>query len=113
MICIFFLAACLCLDPDINSEIVRKLGPYGGLIGIYNSSLDTYLKSDKFLRLYVILHNASWFVSEHSQKGPVYSNVLSFSRFFLANACFGHTTGLLFCLFVKTSKRTLFNLMEC
>ena len=40
---VYFLAACLYLDPDINLEIVLKLRPYGGLIGIDNSSLDTYL----------------------------------------------------------------------
>ena len=46
---VYFLAACLYLDPEINLEIVLKLRPYGGLIGIDNSSLDTYLKSYKFL----------------------------------------------------------------
>ena len=38
---VYFLAASLYLDPDINLEIVLKLIPYGGLIGIDNSSLDT------------------------------------------------------------------------
>ena len=51
---VYFLAACHYLDPDINLEIVLKLRPYGGLIGIDNSSLDTYLKSYKFLRLHAI-----------------------------------------------------------
>ena len=67
---VYFLAACLSLDPDINLEIVLKLRPYGGLIGIDNSSLDTYLKSYKFLRLHAIVHDASGFIAEHSQKGP-------------------------------------------
>ena len=40
---VYFLAACLYLNPDINLEIVLKLRPYGGLIGIDNSSLDKYL----------------------------------------------------------------------
>ena len=70
---VYFLAACHYLDPDINLEIVLKLIPYGGLIGIDNSSLDTYLKSYKFLRLHAILHDASGFIAEHSQKGPGYS----------------------------------------
>ena len=38
---VYFLAACLYLDPDINLEIVLKLRPYGDLIGIDNSSLYT------------------------------------------------------------------------
>ena len=66
----YSLAACLYLDPDINLEIVLKLRPHGGLIGIDSSSLDTYLKSYKFLRLHAILHDASEFIAEHSQKGP-------------------------------------------
>ena len=85
-----FLAACLYLDPDINLEIVLKLRPYGGLIGIDNSSLDKYLKSYKFLRLHAILHDASGFIAEHSQKGPGYSYVLPCP---ITNAYIGHMTG--------------------
>ena len=38
---VYFLATCLYLDPDINMETALKQRPYGGLIGIDNSSLDT------------------------------------------------------------------------
>ena len=48
---LYFLSTCLHLDPDVNLEIALKLRPYGGIIGIDNSSLDTYLKSFKVLRL--------------------------------------------------------------
>ena len=72
---VYFLAACLYLDPDSNLEIVLKLRPYGGLIGIDNSSLDKYLKSYKLLRLLAIFHDASGFIAEHSQRGPGYSYV--------------------------------------
>ena len=61
---VYFLAVCPYLDPDINLEIVLKLRPYGSLMGIDNSSLDTYLKSYKLLRLHVILHDASGFIAE-------------------------------------------------
>ena len=107
---VYFLAACHYLDPDINLEIVLKLRPYGGIIGMNNSSLDTYLKSYKFLRLHAILHDASGFIVEHSQKGPGYSYALPCP---ITNAYIGHMTGLTFCLFVKTFKRNLFNLLEC
>ena len=107
---VYFLAACLYLDPDINLEIVLKLRPYGGLIGIDNSSLDEYLKSHKFIRLHAILHDASGFIAERSQKGPGYSYVLPCP---ITNAYIGHMTGLMFCLFVKTFKRNLFSLLEC
>ena len=69
---VYFLAACHYLNPDINLEIVLKLRPYGGLSGIDNSSLDIYLKFYKFLRLHALLHGASGFIAEHSQKGPGY-----------------------------------------
>ena len=56
---VYFWAARLYLNPDINLETVLKLRPYGGLIGIDNSSLDKYLNSYKFLRLHAILYDAS------------------------------------------------------
>ena len=42
---VYFLVTCLYLDSDFNLVKVFNLRPYGGLIGIDNSSLDTYLKS--------------------------------------------------------------------
>ena len=65
---LYFLATCLYLDPDIDLDIALKLRPYGGLIGIDNSSLDKYFKSYKILRLHAILHDASGFVFEYSEK---------------------------------------------
>ena len=107
---LYFLATCLHLDPDVNLEIALKLRPYGGIIGIDNSSLDAYLKSFKVLRLHAILHDASGFIAEYSQKGPGYSYVLPCP---ITNAYVGHLTGLFFCMFVKTFKRNLFSLLEC
>ena len=107
---LYFLATCLQLDPDVNLEIALKLRPYGGIIGFDNSSLDTYLKSFKVLRLHAILHDASGIIAKYSQKGPVYSYVLPCP---IKNAYVGHLTGLFFCLFVKTFKRNLFSFLEC
>ena len=59
---LYFLAICLYLDPDLDLEIALKLRPYGGLIGIDNSSLDVYFKNFKILRLQAILHDACGFV---------------------------------------------------
>ena len=47
----YFLATCLYLDADISLDFVLKNRPYGGLIGIDNSSLDKHLKHFKFLRI--------------------------------------------------------------
>ena len=45
-------------------DIALKLRPYGGIIGIDNSSVDKYLKISKVLRLHAILHNAGGFIYE-------------------------------------------------
>ena len=66
----YFLATCLQLDPNIDLNIALKLRPYGGIIGIDNSSMDKYFKSFKILRLHAILHDAAGFVHEFSEKGP-------------------------------------------
>ena len=69
---LYFLATCQYLDPDLDLDIAMKMRPYGGLIGIDNSSLDKYFNSYKILRLLAILHDASGFVFEYSEKGPGY-----------------------------------------
>ena len=56
---LYFLATCLHLDPNIDLNIALKLRPYGGIIGIDNSSLDKYFKSFKILRLHAILQDAT------------------------------------------------------
>ena len=43
-------------------DIALKLRPYGGIIGMDNSSVDKYLKISKVLRLHAILHDAGGFV---------------------------------------------------
>ena len=107
---LYFPAACQYLDPDIDLEATLKLRPYGGLIGIDNSSLDNYFKSFKILRLHAILHDASGFIAKYSCKGPGYSYVLPCP---ITNEYLGHIKWLAFCLFVKTFKNNLFTLLEC
>ena len=107
---LYFLATCQYLDPDLDLDIAMKMRPYGGLIGIDNSSMDKYFKSYKILRLHAILHDASGFVFEYSEKGPGYSYVLPCP---VTNEYLGHVTGLAFCLYVKTFKSNLFSLLEC
>ena len=60
----YFLATCLYLDADINLDFVLKNKPYGGLIGIDNSSLDKHLKHFKFLRIHAILHDAAGYLQK-------------------------------------------------
>ena len=37
---LYFVATCFYLDSDLDLDIALKLRPYGGLIGIDNSTLD-------------------------------------------------------------------------
>ena len=107
---LYFLATCFYLDPDLDLDIALKLRPYGGLIGIDNSTLDKYFMSNKILRLHAILHGASGSVFEHSEKGPSYSYLLPFP---VTSEYLGHMAGIAFCLYVKTFKKKLFSLLEC
>ena len=78
-------------------------------IGIDNSILDKYFIY-KILRLHAILHDASGFVFEHSEKGASYFYVLPCP---VKNEYLDHVTGIAFCLYVKTFKKNLFSLLEC
>ena len=98
------------MDPEIDLDIALKLRPYGGLIAIHKSALDNFFNSFKILRLHAILHDASGFVYEYSEKGPGYSYVLPCS---VTNEYFGQVIRIAFCLYVKSIKNSLFNLLEC
>ena len=66
----YFLATYLYLDADIHLDFVLENRPYGGLIGIDNSSLDKHLKRFKFLRIHAILHDAAGYLQEKNYTGP-------------------------------------------
>ena len=106
----YFLATCLQFDPNMDLYIALKLRPYGGTIGIDNSSRDKCFKSFKILMLHAILQDAAGFVYELSEKGPGYSYVLPCP---VTNEYLGNVTGLAFCLTVKTFKGRLFTMLEC
>ena len=74
----YFLAASEYFSELDSSDhdIALKLRPFGGLIGIDNSSLDKYLKLSKILRLHAILHDAGGFIYEIYNQGPGYSYML-------------------------------------
>ena len=105
-----FLATCLYLDADNNMDFVLKNRPYGGLIGIDNSSLDKHLKQFKFLRILAILHDAAGYLQEKNHTGPGYTYVLPCP---IKNCSLVHVTGIAFYLFLKAFKLKLFRLLEC
>ena len=109
----YFLAACFLFffaSPDnLNYDILIKLRPYGGLIGIDNSSLDKYLKNSKILRLHAILHDAAGFIHEFCQQGPPYCYMFPWN---CNNSLLGLLSGIAFCLFIKLKKPELYHLLE-
>ena len=91
-------------------DIALKLRPYGGIIGIDNSSVDKYLEISKVLRLHAILHDAGGFIYEIYNQGPGYSYMLPWKS---SNCFSGHLSGILFCLYIKVFHPSIFHLLEC
>ena len=79
-------------------DIALKLRPYGGIIGIDNSSVDKYLKISKILRLHAILHDAGGFIYEIYNQGPGYSYMFPWKS---SNCFSGHLSGIMFFLIYK------------
>ena len=63
-----FLTACSLFffssENGLNYEAVIKFRPFGGLIGIHDSSLDKILKYSKILHLHAILPDAAGFADK-------------------------------------------------
>ena len=91
-------------------DIALKLTPYGGIIGLGNSSLDKNSKLSKFLRLHAVLHDADGFIYETYNQGPGYSFVLPWKS---SNCFSGHLLGILFCSYIKVFHQSIFHLLEC
>ena len=88
-------------EKDQNYDVAIKIRPYGGLIGIDNSSLDEYLNYSKVLRLHAILHDATGFVHKVYNTGPTYCYMLPWKS---NNSLIGRLSGITFCFYVKLTK---------
>ena len=110
----FFLTACSLFffssENDLNYDVAIKLRPYGGLIGIDDSSLDKYLKDSKLLRLHAILHDAAGFADEVHDTSPTYCYMLPWK---CNHSLIGHLSGITFCIFVRLTRPELYQLLEC
>ena len=105
----YFLAACKFLHNTVDLDLIDKLVPYGGIIGIDNSRLDYVLGNFKFIRLHAILHDAAGYMKRQFNLGPGYCYMLSG----LPNICImGHVTGLTFCVGVKLFS-SFYDILEC
>ena len=83
---------------NFDYDNALELRPYGGLIEIDNSSLDSYLNNSKNLQLHAILYDPGGSIQDLYNEGPGYSYMLPWK----INSCFtGHLTEILFCLYIK------------
>ena len=81
----------------------------GGTIGYGDSYLDSVFRYSKVFRLHAILHDAAGAVRAHSCRGPAYCYKIGRGP----NFClFGHTTGLLFRLYIEIFLPSFFNLID-
>ena len=111
----YFLAVCKFFhesesEEEFNVDYVVKLRPFGGLIGMDNSTLDTHLKKYKVLRLHAIIHDAAGFMFEQYGVGPGYSYMLPCQ---LKSCLAGQISGIFFCWFIKMFKSNLYHLLKC
>lgn len=79
--------------------------PYGGLIGMNNSFLESFLKYSKTMRVHAALHDAFGFCKTNYDKGPGYSYVIPLPW----NSCLlGHLTGILYVVYIRLRHFGLF-----
>ena len=101
---IYFLAACKHYSPTVDVETLSNETPYGGLIGIGDSSLERLFNFSKVLRLHAALHDASGCIFERERKGPGYCYVFPIIR---TKCCFAGHHGN-FILFAKKTNMYTF-----
>ena len=109
----YFQAACSLIffsEKYLIYDVAIKLRPYGGLIGIDDSSLDKYLTDSKILRLHAIFYDAAGFVDEAYNTGPIYCYMLPRN---CNSSLIVRLSGITFCFFVKLTRPELYQLLEC
>ena len=94
----------------MNYDDAFKFRPQIGLIGIDNSSLDKNLNDSKILRLHALLHDAAGFVDKVYNTGPTYCYMLPWK---CNNSLIGHLSGITFCSYVKLTKPSLYQFLDC
>ena len=106
----YFLATCYHINDRADLEFINTKCPYGGIIGINNSRLDSLFGFSKIFRLHAVLHDASGFMKSCYRIGPGYSYIIPCK---ISSCYLGHPTGLLFCLYLKLFQKSLYNQLEC
>ena len=104
-----FLGACFCWDSRLSFREMDQKLKFAGMIGYRNSYLDSVFRYSKVFRLHAILHDAAGAVRLQTGKGPGYCYMTGRG----VNCCLlGHVTGLLFSLYVKIFRPSIFNLFD-
>ncbi len=108
---ILFLSVCLSLHPKANVKELSVLNPYGGMIGIGNSTwLNWCLCRFKLFRLHAGFHDAYGFMKAQYNIGPGYCYALELTNRYLIPTAFarslnycllGHLSGLSYWLRIK------------
>ena len=105
----FFLACCLSISSEVDLLEIDRIAPFGGLIGIGDSTLETVFGGLKCFRMHAVLHDASGFMKTTYSRGVGYCYVFK-SDTILPNSCLlGHITGLVYCLYLKFYHSKLFS----
>lgn len=94
-----FLATCFFISPDIDIQKVSAECPYGGIIGIGDSRLESILGSYRLFQLHAAFHDACGYMKTRFDLGPGY--VYAFSSCQINSCLLGHITGLLLCARIK------------
>ena len=104
-----FLSACFCWAARLSLREMDQKFKFGGTISYGESYLDSIFRYSKVFRLHAKLHDAAGAVRLQTGKGPGYCYMIGRGP----NCCLlGHVTGLLFCLYVKISLTSIFNLID-
>ena len=104
-----FLSTCFCWNSGLSLRQMDQNFKFGGIIGYGISYLDSVFRYSKVFRQHTILHDAAGAVRTHSGKGTGYCYIIGRGPI----SCFlGHVTGLLFCLYVKIFRPSIFNSVD-
>ena len=105
----YFLAACYLISPSVDIIEIDSHSPFGGLIGVGDSCLDSLLNKFKILRLHAILHDAAGFMKREYNLGPGYLYTLDHVPTCFNLCSIGHVTGVLYCIYLALKSPIMFN----
>ena len=96
----FFLAVCYFHDPSVDLKLINEKAPFGGIIGIGDSKLETVFGKIKVIKLHAVLHNSAGFMKTNCSRGPGY--VYFPNQFHCLNSCLlVQVSGKIYCIYLN------------